>query len=52
MWPIVEVRSTLKMKLSFHDLLDWVRSMIKTRQDNNVTDYLGALYTKNEIELS
>lgn len=40
------------MKLSFHDLLDRVQSMIKTRQDNNVTNCLGALYAENEIELS
>lgn len=25
--------------------------MMKTRWDNNVTDYIGAVYAKNEIEL-
>ena len=39
------------MKLSFCDQLDWVQSMIKTTQDNNVTDYIDALYAENEIEL-
>ena len=39
------------MKLNYHDWLDWVRSMTKTRQDNDLTDCIGVVYTKNEIEL-
>ena len=26
--------------------------MMKTRQDNNVTDRIGVVYTKNETQLS
>ena len=51
-WPIIEVRFILKTKLSFHDRLDWVWSIIKTRQDNNVKGCNGAIYAKNDIELS
>ena len=29
-----------------------MRSVIKTRQDNDVTGHIGALYAENEIELS
>lgn len=40
-----------KMKLSFHARLDWTWSMIKTRQDNNMTDHTGVVYTENKTEL-
>lgn len=43
--------STPKIKLNFHDQLDWVRYVTKTRQDNYVIDYTGAFYADNEIEL-
>ena len=39
------------MKLSYHDRLDYVQFVMKTRQDNNVTDCKGAVYFENEIEL-
>ena len=41
----------LKSKLNFWDLFDRVRSVMKTRQDNDMTNRTGALYTKNDIEL-
>lgn len=32
--------------------IDSVRSMMKKRQNNDVTDHTGPLYDKKEIELS
>lgn len=40
-----------KTKLSFLDLLDQLRSMIKTIQDNDVTDHTSLVYGETEIEL-
>lgn len=52
MWLIVQMQSTSKMKLSYHDRLDHVRSVMKTRQDNDVIDFIGLVYTEIEIKLS
>ena len=51
-WSIIYVRSTLKTKLSFCDWSDQVLFVIKTSQDNNVTDRIGLVYTKSETEIS
>ena len=40
------------MKLSFHEWSEWVWSMIKTNQDNDVTNRIGLVYAETEIELS
>lgn len=40
------------MKLRCHDQLDKVPSMMKIKQDNNVTNYIGLVYAKIEIKLS
>ena len=40
------------MKLNCQDLLDWVRSIAKTRQNNDVIDCIGVVYIKNKIKLS
>ena len=40
------------MKLSYCDQSNRVQSMMKTRQDNDVIDYKGIVYVKNEVELS
>ena len=40
------------MKLSCHDRSDWLLSMMKTRQDNDMINHIGAIYAKNDIELS
>ena len=40
------------MKLSYHDQLDWVWFLMKTRLDNYMTDHIGLVYAKNDIELS
>lgn len=41
-----------KLKLNYRDLFDLVRSMMKTRKDNNVIDRIGTVYAENDIELS
>ena len=51
-WLIVYVRSTSKTKLSCYDQLDRVQSIMTTRQDNDITDPIGAIYVENKIELS
>ena len=40
-----------KRNLNYHDRLDRVWSMLKTRQDNNLTNYTGVVFAKNYIEL-
>ena len=51
MWSIVQVRSTPKTILNFHDPLDRVSPVTKTRYNNYVTDYKGTIYTENETKL-
>lgn len=46
------MQSTTKMKLSCHDCLDRDLSIMKTRQDNSMIDRTGAIYAKNNTELS
>ena len=41
-----------KLKLNYRDLFEQVQFVMKTRQDNDVTNCTGAVYTENEIELS
>nr|CAN75003.1 hypothetical protein VITISV_014929 [Vitis vinifera] len=48
----VWVRSTPKMKLSCHDRLDRVSFVMKTRQDNDMSDRTSVVYAKNNNELS
>ena len=50
-WPIVKVWSMPKMKLGYHEQSGQVRSMKKTRQDNDVTKRLGVVYTENNTNL-
>ena len=52
MWPIFHLRSTLKTKLSYHDWSNWVRFIMKTKQDNDMTNYISAVYVENDTELS
>lgn len=40
------------MKMSYHDWSDWVPSMMKTRQVNNVTNRTDAVYIENGNEMS
>lgn len=41
----------LKSKLNCLELFDQVQFVMKTRQDNNVTDWTSALYTVSDTEL-
>ena len=41
-----------KMKLSFHEGLNRVGSVMKTKLENDMIDHTGAVYVKNKIELS
>ena len=45
------MRSTPKTKLSYHDILDWVWIVMKTRQDNDMTNHISQVYTKTETEM-
>lgn len=45
---IVQVQSVPKMKLSFNDQSDQVRFIIKAKQDNNMTNIIGIVYTEND----
>ena len=40
------------MKLSYRDRSERVRSVIKTRQDNDVTNRIGLVYVENNTKLS
>ena len=41
-----------KMILNYHDQLEWVHSVEKTKQDNDVIDHTGVIYVKNDAKLS
>ena len=41
-----------KMKLSYHDKSDGVWSLMKTKQDNYVTDCIDSVYIETETNLS
>lgn len=49
---IMQIYTTLKTKLRCPDRLDRVRSMMKTRQDMDMTDHTSSFYAENETELS
>ena len=51
MWSIKQVWSTPKTKLSYRDRLDRVSFVMKTKQENDVIDRIGAVYAKNDNEL-
>ena len=51
MWLIVHMYSTLKMKLGYCEQSNWEQFVMKVRQDNDVTDCIGIVYAKNDIEL-
>ena len=39
------------MKLSYRDQSNLVLSLMKTRQDNDMIDRIGAVYVENDSEL-
>ena len=41
-----------KTKLNCHDRPEWVRSMMKMRKDNNVTNRTGVIYNEDKTELT
>ena len=49
---MVQMWSTIKMKLNCHDRLDQVRFVTKTRQENDVTNCISLLYTETKTKLS
>ena len=38
------------MKLIYHDQLNWVRSVVKTKQDNEMTELIGLVYIENDTK--
>lgn len=39
------------MKLSYRDQSNWLLSVMKARQDNDVTNCICVIYTEKDIEL-
>ena len=50
-WLIIQVLSTPKMIMNSHDQWDLVQFVTKIREDNNVTDRIGAVYAQNDTAL-
>lgn len=46
------MQSMSKMILNYHDQSDRVSTVTKTRLENDVTNHIDVVYTKNDIELS
>ena len=46
------VWSTMKPKLNCWDLYDWVRSMMRIKQDNDMSDPTSVVYAENKTNLS
>ena len=46
------MRFILKGKLNYRDRSNHMQFVMKTRQDNDLTDYTGAIYDENETKLS
>ena len=42
----------IKNESGCRDQLDWVQSVMKTKDNNNVTDHISLVYAKIETELS
>lgn len=51
MWLIIWVRSTLKSELNCHDRLDKIRSIMKAKQDNDMTDHKGMISIEYNTKL-
>ena len=49
---IVQVRSTLKSELNCDDQLNWMWSITKITQDNDVTNSTNVISVEYDIELS
>lgn len=51
-WLIVQMWSTSNLKLSCHDRLDRVWFVMKTRQNNDMTDHIALVYVEIKTKLS
>ena len=51
MWLMMQVWSLQNMIPNHQEWLDSVRSMMKTRKNNDVTDRIGQLFAKNKTEV-
>lgn len=51
-WSMVQVRFTSKIKLRYCDRLDRVKSMTKTKLDNDMTNHIDVIYAENKTKLS
>lgn len=40
------------MKLNYHDRSNWARYVTKTKEESNMNERIGVIYTKKETELS
>ena len=49
---MVQMQSMVKTKLSYNVRSDQVRSVTKTRHDNNVTNCTSAVYVENNTKVS
>lgn len=52
MLSIFHMRFMTKTKLSYYDQSDRVQYIMKTKQNNDITDRTGTIYAKNDTELS
>ena len=53
MWYIKQMLwSTSKIKLSYHDWSDWAWFVMKSSEDNNVTNCIGLVYVEIKIKLT
>lgn len=50
--PIIQFHFTPQRKMNYHVQFYRVRYMTKTRQDNDMTDCTGVVYTDIGIDLS
>ena len=50
--PIVQIRFMTKMILNYHDRLNQVSIIMKTKKDNDMIDSTDMVNAKNKIELS
>ena len=41
----------LKLELNYHDWLDKMRSIMKNKEDNKVTDRTGVIFAQQDTEL-
>ena len=51
MSQVVYVWSTLKSKLNYWGLSDQVWFVMKIKQDNDLINHIGMVYTKNETKM-